>query len=108
EAATTAAAAATDAANTAAATATEAATDAAAAATEAATNATEAAADAVATTVDAFNPANFDAAKLNGMIDAAPLDDATKSTLKAAVDGAAKNPALVDAALKQVKSALGM
>ncbi|MFD1808842.1 hypothetical protein ACFSHQ_14055 [Gemmobacter lanyuensis] len=55
-----------------------------------------------------LDPANFDAAKISGLIDASTLDDATKGTLKAAVDGAAKNPALVEATVQQVKTALGM
>jgi hypothetical protein len=86
----------------------DAAQDAAAAANDAAAAANDAAAGAVADTANAFDPATFDAAKLNGLIDASTLDDGTKAALKAAVDGAAKNPALVDAALKQVKTALGM
>ena len=41
----------------------------------------------------ALDPANFDAAKVNALIAASPLDDATKATLKAGVDAAATNPA---------------
>ncbi len=42
------------------------------------------------------------------MIAASSLDDATKAALKAGVDAAATNPALVAAAVDAVKKALGM
>ena len=41
-------------------------------------------------------------------IDASTLDDATKTTLKAAVEAAKTNPSLVQGAIDQVKTALGM
>ena len=55
-----------------------------------------------------LDPAAFDATKVAGLIDASALDDATKATLKSAVEAAAGNPALVEAAIAQVKTALGM
>ena len=56
-----------------------------------------------------LDPANFDAAKIDAMIDASTmLDDATKTTLKATVDAAAADPAKVADAIAAVKSALGM
>ena len=42
------------------------------------------------------------------MIDASSLDDATKGTLKAGIDAAAGNPALVQGAIDAVKAAMGM
>jgi type IV secretory pathway VirB10-like protein len=108
EAATDAAAAATDA----AATATEAATDAAAAATEAATEAagaaTTAVTDAAAAAAAALDPANFNVQSVTALIDGSSLDDATKATLRSAVEAAGANPELVQAAIDQVKAALGM
>ena len=65
---------------------------------------TEAVTDAAAL----LDPANFDAAKINAMIDASSLDDATKGTLKAGIDAAAGNPALVQGAIDAVKAAMGM
>jgi len=56
----------------------------------------------------ALDPANFDAARVNALIDGSQLDATTKTTLKAAVDAAAANPALVQTALDQVRSALGL
>jgi len=55
-----------------------------------------------------LDPASFDAAKVAGLIDASPLDDATKATLKSGVEAAATNPALVEGAVNAVKTALGM
>ena len=55
-----------------------------------------------------LDPAAFDAAKINAMIAASTLDDATKATLKAGVDAAATNPALVQGAIDAVKAAMGM
>jgi len=104
EAATDAAAATTEAATEAATEATEAATDAAAATTEAATDAAAAATDAAA----ALDPANFNADAVVALIDGSTLDDATKATLKTAVDAAKANPALVADTIAQVKTALGM
>jgi hypothetical protein len=42
------------------------------------------------------------------MIDASTLDDATKTTLKAAVTAAGTDPAAITAVIAQVKTALGM
>jgi hypothetical protein len=110
EAASTAAAATTEAASTAAAATTEAASTAAAATTEAASTAaaatTEAASTAAAATTEAAAP--FDADALTAKVDASTLDDATKTTLKAAIAAAKANPALVQAAMDQVSKALGM
>lgn len=83
---------------------TEAATDAAAATTEAATDAAAAATDAAA----ALDPANFNADAVVALIDGSTLDDATKATLKTAVEAAKANPALVADTVAQVKTALGM
>ena len=58
--------------------------------------------------LDVKDPAAFDAAKINAMIAASTLDDATKATLKAGVDAAATNPALVQGAIDAVKAAMGM
>jgi cytoskeletal protein RodZ len=55
-----------------------------------------------------LDPANFDADKLKGVIDASTLDDATKTTLKSAVDAAKASPDLVQSTLDQIKAALGM
>lgn len=103
-AATDAAAATTEAATDAAAATTEAATDAAAATTEAATDAAAAVTDAAA----ALDPANFNADSVVALIDGSSLDDATKATLKTAVEAAKANPALVADTIAQVKTALGM
>lgn len=79
--------------------------DAAAAAAAATTAATTAMGDVAAL----LDPANFDAAKINAMIDGATmLDDATKATLKSAVDAAAADPAKIADAIASVKSALGL
>ncbi len=83
-------------------------TEAATATTEAATATTEAATGAMTDAMAVLDPANFDAAKINAMIDASTLDDATKATLKSGVDAAAGNPALVEGAISAVKAALGM
>jgi hypothetical protein len=56
----------------------------------------------------ALTPATFDAVKVAALIDASPLDVATKTTLKASVTAAAANPALLDGALTAVKTALGL
>ena len=55
-----------------------------------------------------LDPANFDAAKVNALIDASALDAATKTTLKSGVDAAASNAALVPGAIEAVKKALGL
>lgn len=84
--------------------ATKAAADAAAAA-----KATEDAAMAAKTAaMAALDPAAFDATKVAALIDGSALDDATKTTLKAAVTAAASNPALVQSTIDQVKKALGL
>ena len=70
----------------------------------AATEATGAATDAAA----ALDPANFNADAVTALIDGSTLDDATKATLKTAVEAAKANPALVADTVAQVKTALGM
>ena len=55
-----------------------------------------------------LDPAAFDADKLIGAVDASSLDDATKATLKTAIEGARNNPAAVQAVIDQVKAAMGM
>ena len=67
--------------------------------------AAEAAAAEAAAVLD---PAAFDAVKVNAMIAASTLDDATPAPLKAGVDAAATNPALVQGAIDAVKAAMGM
>lgn len=96
--------AAAQAAEEAAAAAQQAATDAAAATTEAATDAAAAVTDAAA----ALDPANFNADSVVALIDGSTLDDATKTTLKTAVEAARANPALVADTIAQVRTALGM
>jgi flagellar biosynthesis GTPase FlhF len=103
-----AAAAAAKAATDAAAATTEAAGDAAAAATEAAGDAAAAATDAAADAAKVLDPANFDAVKVKALIDASALEEATKTTLKAGVDAAAADTALVPGAIEAVKKALGL
>ncbi len=93
-----------DAAAAAAATA-PAATETAPAATETAPAATAPAATDAAAVLD---PANFDAAKVNALIEASSLDAALKTTLKAGVDAAAADPTKVAEALAAVKTALGL
>ena len=92
----------------AAAAAAAAATEAATAATEAVTEGAAAATDAVAGAVAALDPANFNADTVVTMIDGSALDDATKATLKTAVEAARANPALVAETIAQVKTVLGM
>jgi len=58
-------------------------------------NAADTATDAATDAAGLFDPANFDADKLKGVIDASTLDDATKTTLKSAVDAAKASPDLV-------------
>ena len=84
--------------------ATAAAAEAAAAEAATAAGTTEVVTDAAA----ALDPANFNAAAVTALIDGSALDDATKATLKTAVDAAAANPALVADTVAQVKTALGM
>lgn len=78
---------------------------AAAAATETATEGTAAVTDAMTAAMD---PATFDPAAVATMIDGSSLDDATKTTLKAAVTAAGTDPAAITAVIAQVKTALGM
>jgi hypothetical protein len=90
-----------------------AAEEAAPAAEEAAPAAEEAApaAEEAAPATDAaavLDPANFDAAAINALIDGSSLGADVKATLKSAVDAAAANPALVQPAIDQVKAALGL
>jgi hypothetical protein len=56
----------------------------------------------------ALDPANFNADAVVALIDGSTLDDATKATLKTAVEAAKANPALVADTVAQVKAALGM
>jgi hypothetical protein len=108
EAAAAAAAEAEAAAAAAAAAATEAATAATEAVTEGAAAATEAVTEAVTDAAAALDPANFSADSVVALIDGSALDDATKTTLKTAVEAARANPALVADTIAQVKTALGM
>jgi colicin import membrane protein len=85
-----------------------AATEAATAATEAVTEGAAAVADAATDAIAALDPANFNADSVVALIDGSSLDDATKTTLKTAVEAARANPALVAETIAQVKSALGM
>lgn len=84
------------------------------AAEKAAADAAATAADTATAAADAMDPsklldaANFDAAKVGAMIDGSSLDDATKATLKSAVDTAAGNPLLLQGVLDQVKAAMGL
>jgi len=80
-------------------------TTAPAATTETTTEAPAAPAGDIAALLD---PAAFDADKLIGAVDASSLDDATKATLKTAIEGARNNPAAVQAVIDQVKAAMGM
>jgi hypothetical protein len=77
-----------------------------AAAAEAA--AAEAAAATTAAATAALDPAAFNADSVVALIDGSTLDDATKTTLKTAVEAARANPALVADTIAQVKTALGM
>ena len=81
---------------------------AAAAGTAAATDGAAAVTDAATAAMAALDPANFDAAKINAMIDASALDAAMKTTLKAGIDAAAADPAKIAEALAAVKTAMGM
>ena len=96
--------AAADAAATAAAATAAAATTATAAASDAATTAASAMADAAAV----LDPSKWDTAKVNAMIAASTLDDATKKTLTDAVTAAAADPAAITAVIAQIKTALKM
>jgi hypothetical protein len=88
--------------------ATEAATEAAEGAATAATEGAAAATEAVTGAVAGLDPANFDADAVVALIDGSALDDATKTTLKTAVEAARANPALVADTVAQVRTALGL
>ena len=94
-----------------------AATETAPAATETAPAATETAPATTTETAPAapsgdiaalLDPATFDADKLIAAVDASTLDDATKATLRTAIEGARNDPAAVPAVIDQVKAAMGM
>ncbi len=55
-----------------------------------------------------LDPANFDAAKVDAMIDASSLDAATKATLKGLVADAGTDTTKIGAAIAAIKTALGM
>jgi hypothetical protein len=82
----------------------KAATDAAAATSAAATDAATAMADAA----KLLDPANWDPAKVNAMIAASTLDDATKKTLTDAVTAAGTDAAKIGEVITQIKAALKM
>jgi len=88
----------------------QAAGDAAEQATGAATDAVSGAADTAAEAMDGtlFSPEGYDAVKVADLIDASPLDEARKSSLKTALMAAGDDPALLSDILGQVKEALGM
>ena len=77
-------------------------------ATTATTGAPEATAAATAEALAVLDPANFDAARVTALIDASTLTDDVKATLKNVVSAAASNAALVEPAIAQVKTALGL
>lgn len=88
---------------------------AAAAAAEAVTEGAAAVADAVTEgaaavtgAAAALDPANFNADAVIAVIDGSTLDDATKTTLRTAVEAARTNPALVADTVAQVRTALGL
>ncbi len=82
----------------------KAAADAKAAADKAAADAAKLAADAAAV----LDPAAWDAAKVSAFIDTTALDDATKTTLKAAVTAAGTDATMIGAVITQIKTALGI
>lgn len=89
----------------------KAAADAAAATQAATAAATTAATDATAAMADAaklLDPANWDATKVNAMIAASTLDDATKKTLTDAVTAAGTDAAKIGEVITQIKAALKM
>ena len=91
-----------------------AAADAAAAADSATGATTGAASDTAGDAATELPPAdlltveNFDAVKVNALIDASALEASVKTTLKARVEAAAATPALLEPALAEVKAALGL
>ncbi|MFY0616820.1 hypothetical protein [Shimia sp.] len=95
--------------------ATEELTEAAEQATTATSDVTEAATDSVADTAGGltdvaqyFTVEGFDLSKVEQAIDAAPLGDLQKMSLKTAIQGAVDNPELLTQALGSAKSALGL
>lgn len=69
---------------------------------------TEGAAAVTDAAAAALDPANFNADAVAALIDGSALDDATKTTLKTAVEAARANPALVAETVAQVRTALGL
>jgi hypothetical protein len=55
-----------------------------------------------------LDPAKWDVAKVSDMIAAAPLDDATKATLKGLVDAAGSDTGKIAEAIAAIKTALKM
>ncbi|HGG63153.1 MAG TPA: hypothetical protein ENK34_01150 [Rhodobacteraceae bacterium] len=90
--------------------ATETATDAVEQATGAASDAVSGAADTAAAAMDGtlFSPEGYNAVKVAELIDASPLDETRKNSLKTALMAAGDDPALLSDILGQVKEALGM
>lgn len=97
----------------------EAAADAMEAATETADEAADTAADAAAdmaadatesamSITDLLTVENFDADKINTMIDESALGEMQKSALKSAVDAAGDSPEAIAAVIDQVKQAMGL
>ena len=84
----------------------KAAADATAAATDGTAAMTDTATSAMTAVEDMLKPENFDLAKVTAAIDASALDDATKTTLKAALDKVKDAPALLPPVLEQIKAAL--
>jgi vacuolar-type H+-ATPase subunit H len=64
--------------------------------------------DAAASATRLLTVEGFDLDGVKDLIDSAPLEAATKSTLKSAVQAAAQSPVLLQPALDQVKAALGL
>ena len=94
------------AADDAAAAAKKAADDAAAAASTAATDTATAATTATGDAAALLDPAAWDATKVNAMIAASTLDDATKATLKGLVDAAGTDTVKIGEAITAIKTAL--
>lgn len=109
QAATDAATAATEAATTATEAATEAASEAATALTETATDAATDTSDAApAGAPDVLTVEGFDLAKANEMIETSQLGSTEKMLLSASLEQAQQNPELLNLALQEVRSALGL
>lgn len=75
---------------------------------EATEAASKAVSDATAGVADFLTPGGFDQTKVVALINESSLPAARKIILKSAVDQAKSNPALLQAALAQVKTALGL